>query len=149
MPKFDPKKFVGRCRAAKTPKQRLKLLADALERKALYDHLNFRWDFLTMLRREGYEEWDGDVTIYSTAKELSKAHPCGTVGCALGMAAHLFPEFRKVARRFGSNAGGQVFFGLDEVEMDDAFFSSRKYGFGLPVEPKHVAARLRKLAKEM
>lgn len=153
--KLDVKKFLQRCKTAATPKRRLKLLAQALEHEEVFLDRKFRWDFTTPLEANNSGENPG-FDLSSTAKAFAHAKKtCGTTGCAMGMAAHIFPEYRKMVRKrfdLGPDQNAEMaFFGLSYTQVVTTFLSTLGYDVQLmhDVTPEMVAERLRKLAEEM
>ncbi len=68
---------------------------------------NFKWDFRTL-----YEE-----------------KPCGTIGCALGVASILWPDHKKDIRRDNNDQFIAEFFGITKVDANRIFWDQGpRYG---------------------
>ena len=80
-------------------------------------------------------EWD-----FSTI-ESKLDTGCGTVGCALGLAMHIWPESRDEIYN-----EGEEFFGMSAEDFDDIFYNALTYGkHFINVTPDMVAEKLESL----
>jgi len=89
------------------------------------------WKFSEMTQESlGLKDRRFDMDTY--AKNVSKEHPCGTVGCKLGMVGIAFPRADLTYSHRGPNNEAQglyvkdrkceIFFGLDPYELLYLFY---------------------------
>lgn len=119
---FDGKTFAP----VRQDVQNLLTLADALER----EHEGFKWAF----------------------DQFYFKHDCGTIGCAIGMAAHIGIIPTEVAERLFPYESAGEYFGLTKEEAIHVFsttFARAVYGVSFrQVTPAQVAAQIRRIAAE-
>ena len=84
-----PPGWRARALAAQKPRERLRLLIEALRDEQSQREVKMRWRFSTVLCPEGRPSYEFPNFRRS----------CGTVGCAIGLAAHLWPELRAPLRQ--------------------------------------------------
>lgn len=97
-------------------------------------------------------EWDFGVTLCDTSEWETKK--CGTMGCAMGLAAVLWPEFKDEADRAGYFAAAEKIFSISENTSLSLFggcgntdYYPKELSFD-ETKPSHVAAAIRKYLSE-
>jgi hypothetical protein len=96
---------------SETPAMRLARLIAAL--RAPLPHA-FRWDFNVICSQDYADD------------DVEGQHPCGTVGCALGLACQLWPEMRGTFQGISDEAIG-AFFGISGDAAYDVFFGDARF----------------------
>lgn len=91
----------------------LRVLSEHLKREMPSD---FEWDYYT----------------------VSKPTPCGTQGCAIGLAAELWPDKENLLLRRGLE-GRSEFFDIPQEIVHEIFFNACRYYRNVQIRPRQVA----------
>lgn len=91
------------------------------------------------------EEWEGKIMLwnYSTVLDKTRAHPCGSVGCAMGLFHLLWGDL------FFRDAQIKQALGLNDEQVHRIFYGgSLTYQEYTTVRPHHVAAVMLEIVRK-